>query len=271
MLKKGILLYNGISNGIEKQLLINSGVKSSKFIKELKYLANSYIPKNDWRHLTQTEFDKIITNDTNSPFHRTIAIGNIPEDIIIAIKQLQLSKCESLFDIDSHLKKNEGLVIEINEMLEKYLIEKSSIPRFRFHRITKGQPNRETTTFHFINKEFVRYTGLHIDESKIFTPYTAYKSDNRISINISEESRYLYFVNLTLIQIDKMMSNSKTTTSNIVENFFERYHDYPIIRLEIKPFQYYIAPTDNFIHDGSTLGNKQIDLTIVYTGIFDKY
>ncbi len=67
------------------------------------------------------------------------------------------------------------------------------------------------------------------------------------------------------------MLDSKITTANIVESFFKRYSDYPVLRLELKPFQYYIAPTDNFIHDGSTLGNKQIDLTIVYTGIFDKY
>lgn len=271
MLKKGILLYNGISDEIEKQLSINSGVKPSNSIKEIKYLDHSYVPKNDWRQLSQTDFDKIITNDTNSPFHRTIAIGTLSEDITQAIKQLGLSKCESLFDIDPLLKKSEDLVIEINEMLEKYLIEKSSVSRFRFHRITKGQSNRETTTFHFINKEFVQYTGLHIDESRTFTLYTAYKSDNRISINISEESRYLFFVNLTLRQIDKMMSDLKMTTSNIVESFLKNYSNYPIIRLEIKPFQYYIAPTDNFIHDGSTLGNKQIDLTIVYTGIFDKY
>ena len=112
---------------------------------------------------------------------------------------------------------------------------------------------------------------MHIDESRIFTPYSAYKSDNRISINISEESRYLFYVNLSLRQISNLIKNTEITASNIVEKFFEQNPNYPIIRLEIKPYQYYIAPTDNFIHDGSTLGNKKHDITIVYTGIFDKY
>ena len=271
MLKKGILLVNRIEENFRNQLLINSGVQRSCEVSNLNYLKNSFIPKKDWRPITDSEFKKLVTNNFSNPFHKTIAIGNIPKDIVSTIHKLELSNCKSLFDIDSTLRSKEKSITELNNKLEIFLGTKSSIPKFRFHRITKGQPNHETTTFHFINTEFVRYTGLHIDESRIFTPYSAYKSDNRISINISEESRYLFYVNLSLRQISNLIKNTEITASNIVEKFFEQNPNYPIIRLEIKPYQYYIAPTDNFIHDGSTLGNKKHDITIVYTGIFDKY
>ena len=56
-----------------------------------------------------------------------------------------------------------------------------------------------------------------------------------------------------------------------MENFLKKNPDYPVVRIELKPYQYYIAPTDNFIHDGSTLGNKDFDITIVYVGNFDNY
>ncbi|MCJ7934898.1 MAG: hypothetical protein MUW56_15070 [Chryseobacterium sp.] len=271
MLKKGLQLYNNGIDNIEQQILINTGTEPVKDITEVEYLSNAFLPKNSWRQLTDKEYRIVMTDTSGTPFSKSVSVGKIPEKITHLIKQLKLSECESLFDVDPKFKENEELITQINEELDTFLKEKSSVQDFKFHRIAKAQPNRETTTFHLINREHVRYTGLHIDESRRFTPYTAYKSNNRISINVSEESRYLYYINLTLRQIYHLYKGKKVTTENIVENFMRDFPDYPVIRLEVKPYEYYIAPTDNFIHDGSTLGNKGFDITIVYVGIFDNY
>ena len=271
MFKGGILIYSGIDDFLKEQLKINSGVEPIQFSGEVEYRENSYIPKKDWRNLNEKELQNLLTTNKNLPFFRAISIGNTPTRIKELVKRIELHKSNSLFEIDSLLKQNEKVVTELSDELELFLKTKSSSKRFKFHRITKGQPNRETTTFHSIDKKFIKFIGLHIDESKVFTPYTAHKSDNRISINISEESRYLFFVNLTLRQIADMVKDNRLNSSNIVESFFGEFPNYPIIRLEIKPFQYYIAPTDNLIHDGSTLNNKGFDITIVYTGVFDQY
>ncbi|SMC83740.1 hypothetical protein [Chryseobacterium sp. YR221] len=271
MLRKGLQLYNSGIDNIGQQILINTGTESAEHITSVEYSGNAFIPKKSWRPLTPKEHSIIMTNDHFNPLSKSVSVGRIPQKVINLIKKLQLSECTSLFDIEPKFQENEELVMKINKELDEFLKNKSSVQQYKFHRIAKAQPNRETTTFHFINKEYIRYTGLHIDESRKFTPHTAYKSDNRISINISSESRYLYYINLSLRQIYKLYHRRKITTENIVENFLNDFPDYPVIRLEIKPYQYYIAPTDNFIHDGSTLGNKEFDITIVYTGKFDNY
>ncbi|WP_445721844.1 hypothetical protein [Flavobacterium sp.] len=52
--------------------------------------------------------------------------------------------------------------------------------------------------------------------------------------------------------------------------FFKYYPDYPVFKLKIKPFQYYIAPTDNYIHEGTTSRKNEIDISITYLGYFTK-
>jgi hypothetical protein len=55
---------------------------------------------------------------------------------------------------------------------------------------------------------------------------------------------------------------------NISRYFFSHFPDYPVLRVQQKPYQYYIAPTDNCFHDGSTLGNSELDITLIYFGFF---
>lgn len=66
------------------------------------------------------------------------------------------------------------------------------------------------------------------------------------------------------INVDKI----KIEIHNIAKYFFSLYPNYPVIRIAQEPYQYYIAPTDNCFHDGSTLGNKRLDITMVYFGEF---
>jgi hypothetical protein len=56
--------------------------------------------------------------------------------------------------------------------------------------------------------------------------------------------------------------------ANVRTHFFKHYPDYPVIRIRQKPYQYYIAPTYNCFHDGSTLGSTELDITIIYFGKF---
>ena len=135
-------------------------------------------------------------------------------------------------------------------------------------------PTRETVTSLFIDEEVI-FIGLHIDQSKHFKIHTAHKSGNRISINLSNEARTLAFINLSMIQVFNMLKEKINITDpeinpdNIASLFFKYYPNYPVVKLIQRPYQYYVAPTDNFFHDASTFGNKEIDITLVYTGYFD--
>lgn len=274
-LRKGIRLYDRHIKNIKDQISINTGVTPVKNVNpEIEYYSNAYLPNMDWRMLTDSEYKKISTSDADRKMFNTLGVGTIPDQLQDLFKKLDLNECESLFEVPKKFQENETLIKEINEATNVFLDEKSLESNYKFHRIARSLPNMQSTTFHHIGQNTFKYTGLHIDESSLFTPHTAYKSGNRISINISTESRYLYFINLTLRQIYGEVQKKYTeqiTSENIVEQFFSLYPEYPVLRLEIKPYQYYIAPTDNFIHDGTTLGNKEFDVTMVYVGVFDKY
>ncbi|MCJ8153908.1 hypothetical protein MKJ01_09085 [Chryseobacterium sp. SSA4.19] len=274
-LRRGIKIYDRHIQDIKNQISINSGVGPVKNTdSEIEYYNNAYLPNMDWRCLTDSEYRKVSTADAGSRIFNTLGLGAIPEELQDLFEKLDLNDCESLFDIPKKFQENEKLTKQINDLLNVFLDEKSLQRKYKFHRIARSLPDMQSTTFHHIGQNTFKYTGLHIDKSDFYTPHTAHKSENRISINISKESRYLYFVNLTLRQIYGEIQkkySEKITSDNIVEQFFKHYSEYPVLRLEIKPYQYYIAPTDNFIHDGTTLGNRGFDVTMVYVGIFDKY
>ncbi|UPK66562.1 hypothetical protein [Chitinophaga filiformis] len=272
-LKKGIGLYSKLP-GINDQLYINAGTIPATADTGLYYHPGSYIPRHEWRHLQPAESKLLVSNTAaGTDFSKSIYVGEIPETLRRSFATLGLDQVKELDKVYPALKENESIVKQITEELEAFLRPLSASRNYKFHRITRAMPNRETITCHYIDEQFI-YIGLHIDQSKRFTPHTAYRSGNRISINLSKENRWLAFINLSMRQVVNMlrekMDVSEVNPDNIAYYFFQHYSDYPALKIEIKPYQYYIAPTDNFFHDATTLGNREIDVTIVYTGIFDK-
>jgi hypothetical protein len=68
-----------------------------------------------------------------------------------------------------------------------------------------------------------------------------------------------------------------STQTDISENYrgFELPHkfmaafpDYPVIKLALAPNQAYIAPTENTIHDASSLDKQEVDFSLTFIGKF---
>lgn len=272
-LKKGLHIYSNLP-GFKDELSINDGTMLATIETGLNYQTRSYIPKRKWRGLNSAETQLLFPEKIGTDFSKSIYIGEIPQKLKEIFRPLDLHNCSQLDQVIPKIKEKEEEVRTVNYELNNYLGLFSSTKDYKFHRITRAMPGRETITCHYVDEEFI-YIGLHIDQSRRFTPHTAHKSGNRISINLSKETRCLSFVNLSLIQVFNMLkekvalSDIKIDSNNIADLFFKHYPDYPTLKINIKPYQYYIAPTDNFFHDASTIGNKEIDLTIVYTGKFD--
>jgi hypothetical protein len=273
-LKKGIRLYSDLSN-IADQVAINGGTMLPTGSTGFYYLEGSYIPKASWRKPCDKEISLLLTQNKEADFRKSIFVGNIPPELKDSFQELNLHACTAVDQILPTFKEKEKEVKQINTRLHAFLSNFSSTGNYKFHRITRAMPNRETITCHYVREKFI-YVGLHIDQSRKFTPYTAYKSGNRISINMGRETRHLAFINLSMLQVMKMirectgLSDTSIDSNNIGYQFFKHFPEYPVVKLALKPYQYYIAPTDNFFHDATTLGKNEIDVTIVYTGLFDR-
>jgi hypothetical protein len=274
-LQKGVRLFTGIEN-ISDQLLLNTGAQHVEEYNGLNYFEDSYIPLQTWRSPTTQEVKTLVEKNTKRyDYRKSLYVGDIPKKLKKAFQLLELEKVVDAYEVMPTFENNKSHIKKINKELHAFLEELSSTGDFKFHKITYAIPNRETMTSFYVEGAFL-YLGLHIDQSKHFKIHTAHKSGNRISINLSNEIRTLVYTNLTMIQVynllrDKMdLTKTKLNPDNIASHFYTHYPDYPVVKIAIKPYQCYIAQTDNFFHDGSTAGTKEIDITIVYTGLFDQ-
>ena len=74
------------------------------------------------------------------------------------------------------------------------------------------------------------------------------------------------FLPLSVIDIASVLSEEigpdwEAPSHNTVigRQFMEQFPDIPTIRCRIAPGEAYIAPTENLVHDGSSVGQSEID------------
>jgi hypothetical protein len=272
MLKRGIVIKSDLPD-FEKQLTINTGTSAAINEANMYYTPNSFIPKRDWQPLSGKTKPLLLGRSDRMQSNSVIRLGKVPEKIENSFRNIKLHECTNPDDVYPTVRKHEDIVKQLAAELDSFFEHFSSNKQYKFHRITRAMPNRDTITCHYRNEQFI-YIGLHVDRSRLYKLHTAHQSGNRISINLGNESRSLAIVNLTLIQaynmIKKISPDALITPHNIAGVFFQHYPDYPVVKIEIKPYQFYVAPTDNFFHDATTIGMQSVDITLVYTGNFDK-
>ncbi|KZS42827.1 hypothetical protein AWE51_15780 [Aquimarina aggregata] len=286
-IKKGISIHNRLPKGYES-IQINSGVvhhtdhEGSRVNFEQYsfmplYIDEAYIPKRDWRTLSNNE-KRRLNSSADLKDHNNIYLGELPEKVKNLFKKIDFSECKDRDDVMSCFGKTEALTKALNEELTDFLKTISNAKPFHLHCITANLPNIEMVACDItrLHPNFTidekKYMGLHNDGTQYMTLHTTHKFGNRICINIGEETRYFLYVNLSMIQVHNMLKEKTDVTKvdvyNVAETFFKYYPDYPVIKIKQEPFQYYIAPTDNCFHDGSTLGNTKLDINMVYFGNF---
>ncbi|MCF0072690.1 hypothetical protein LZD49_19575 [Dyadobacter sp. CY261] len=244
-----------------------------------KYHSYSYIPARQWRRITMDEIP--VMRSSNSQQHQLgngITIHKLPESIINLCKQMEFDSVLDRRDIVRKYESHGDLFREFDDEMEHFLYSFGTIDDEKpvvhaFPIVTKGL---ETVTKRYIaGVEEYLFCGMHIDSDSGSTIGDSVGARNRVSINLTSEPRHLLYVNVsaddlinkyrTLFNINATMSTDRDT---LVRSFFENNPMYPIVRLTIQPYEMYIAPTENLIHDASTLGRELEDITMVALGKF---
>jgi hypothetical protein len=288
-LKKGILIHNQMEQGYEA-IHINSGtvlhtalvtapINFHGMVYTPQYEDNARVAKRDWRALNREEIRSIQAKDKRKNYD-TIYLGDIPETLKACFKRLDLANSKNREEVFEKFSGDAVLTKELSSNLNSFLSSLADNKPFNFHCIGTNLPNIEMVACNTtklprgFKPEDIKYMGMHNDGTQSMTIHTAHKFGNRISINLGNDTRSLLFVNLSMIQALNMIGKkidikkNNVNIANIPRFFFEHFPDYPVFRVQQKPYQYYIAPTDNCFHDGSTLGNKELDITMVYFGAF---
>lgn len=128
---------------------------------------------------------------------------------------------------------------------------------------TENPPNLDTTTVDPQSRERI---GLHVDSWH--APPGAHPDDlpNRVSVNVGVESRYFLFLPVSILEMRQILEEETGEVSvplrdrtGLGRRFMERFPSTPAVRCRIAPWEAYLAPTENLVHDGSSFGQSDRD------------
>ena len=212
------------------------------------YEEGARLPREPWRRPTEDEAESLIVASAPSNMATSIAIVKLPG--------------EFSNDVRDAIRSGNNESLEVNLLQPLRTICELGEP---LHCIgpSKNPPNLKTVT---INREIDRYNGLHVDNWDRVDLDSRHLATNRICVNVGREDRYLLFLPLSLMDVSVALSReigpqwvAPRRYTLIGRQFMERFPDVPVVRCRIAPGEAYIAPTENLIHDGSTVGQSQMD------------
>lgn len=269
-IEKIYLFTNDIAE-IANDISLSQGTYKTNNEKQnnLVYDKEAFLPTLPWRNPSNEELKSICT--TNKPFSNLnfVSKSKLTEDSLKPLRQYIASKNNSSEQLNNQIEINNLLKDIVKSLCDQYYFNEEVV----INGLAVNPPKLKTVTFDQKNQF---YLGLHLDSWEGFPLERRCFSKNRISINIGSQDRYLLFVNLPLITIANLLTQSLSEAKQIPRQllckmFMQKYPEYPVIRLKIKPSEYYIAPTDNFIHDGSTIDSEEQVLHYTIRGEFKIY
>ena len=219
------------------------------------YEEGARLPREPWRRPTVQEAEHLISTKRPRNMANTIAIVRLrvafTDELRDSIRNVSAETLEA--DLLEPLRK----ICELGEPV--HCIGASENP-----------PNLKTLT---INRDINRFNGLHVDNWDGMDLSSRHLATNRICINIGKGDRYILFLPFSLMEIAALLAKKIGPTwepsrrySLIGRQFMERFPDVPVIRCRLSPGEAYIAPTENLVHDGSSLGQSEIDETFTIRG-----
>lgn len=281
ILENGVRVYIPSKINPENRIMINDGTlrTDGRTVESgASYIADTFKPKSNWRYLDDDETLKVLTTNSALPYNRNIGIFRLPDDMIKMLQSFPIHECKNRNEIIetflfSRLRGFKELQDHFIDLITSLTAVGRPASKTRLYGVNFGHPNLETAATFSTTGELY---GLHIDNSRDENNiYNRDEAQNRLTLNIGKESRYILYINKTVKEIHELLIKeghiSKETNipdGKLNKLFLTIYPNYPVLRVRQDPYEGYIAPTDNIIHDGSTLGSTSPDITVVFTGYF---
>lgn len=253
---------------LDDRLLLSSGTQAvDELIGDTNYRCKGFVPKEPWHLPTSDETKKLIISSPPEYNYNSIAIRKIPLEILNLVSTLEFNQEYTLTqhsrNYDCFNKNNVHFKSVILSYFKNLLL---SGDNYEILDIYRGPKGLKITSFDPEEKIFV---GLHTDNWDNLAWNKRNFARNRICINLGNEARYFLFINLTVATILAKLKSCKFAIEREPSvNFLTLFHSYPVVKIKLEPGEYYIAPTDNIIHDGSTEGKQYHDLVLTLIGYF---
>jgi hypothetical protein len=238
-------------NGPAERLELSSGTRgadireTTQLVHGAVYEQGARLPRDPWRLPTKEETERLIVANPPNSMATSVAIVRLPDEVSKNLPEI--GNAEAL---EATLLQALRTICELDEPL---------------HCIGPGQnpANLKTVT---VNRDIGRYNGLHVDNWDPLRLEARHLATNRICINIGQGDRYFLFLPFTLMDIAKVLSEemgprweAPRRYTAIGRQFMELFPEVPVIRCRLRPGEAYVAPTENLVHDGSSVGQTGMD------------
>jgi hypothetical protein len=215
------------------------------------YEQGARLPRDPWRRPTEEEAAALVMSERPSNMATSVVILKLPDELRDGLRKIRSNS--EFEEIQDHLR----TICELGRPL--HCIGPS-----------KNPANLKTVTF---NQDTRQYNGLHVDNWDQLDLRSRHLATNRICVNIGQNDRYFLFLPFSLMDIARALLGEMgddweppERPTVIGRQFMERYPEIPIVRCRLRPGEAYIAPTENLVHDGSSVGQSNIDQQFTIRG-----
>jgi hypothetical protein len=212
------------------------------------YEEGARLPREPWRLATKEEYEGLVVAEAPSDMATSVAIVKLPGEFSDDRRQAIRSGNPESREIN--LFRPLRTICQLGEPLH-------------CHGLNQQPGNLKTAT---INRDVGRYIGLHVDIWDRCKIDSLHLATNRICVNVGQDDRYFLFLPISLMAIASVLSRVigpdwkvPRRHTDIARQFMEQFPDTPVIRCRLAPGEAYIAPTENLVHDGSSVGQSDID------------
>lgn len=245
---------------------LSSGTEEVEFINGIQCAHRAFIPKEPWEPIGFSQFIRFRKKSINRS--RKIGLRKLPIPIYLKFYRTGIDNAKNLLEAQQ-ICSTPNFKSATDALVQNLEKKSGNFGNSEVHSIYFGEPGLTTTTF---NRETNSYIGLHFDNFEAFFSSSRKESKNRICLNLGRQSRFLYVLPLGFESIKRKLNiqskDYNLSTIEIISKILEQFPNYPILRIEIAPFEYYIAATEYFIHDGSTIDNNKPDINLAIRGFF---
>jgi len=256
---------------------VNSGTTPASMTDYLNqcFEPGAIVPNDDWRGLTRDERDIVVGWPNAYRPGTWIAVYRVPEELLSPFDEARRKTRQS---------NRRGEVLGI--WTESARAAKPAFDRFVWQAfslrpdrpdsmklsggIRVNDPAMKTVTTRPKTSDLV---GLHVDDWYSADVVGRDQSPNRISINIGVQDRFFLFVNLPVsgfFQLHREDTGDpgqhRISCTQLGRRFLLANPKYPVIRVRVKPGEAYVAPTENMLHDGSSIAMKAPDVVLSLHG-----
>jgi tryptophan halogenase len=250
----------------EEPLWISNGVRRPNE-QEINHEFSASVPREPWAPVSDDNIQRWFPVEAAGNWGREIFVLPLPPEISVP-----------LLALGAELSPKNGSAVTLNTIQAK-TVRSAGLALARLYAddrvtvrslgIATNQPDLVTTT----RERNGLHLGLHVDSWMRGQINNRATADNRICVNIGPERRWLLVLPYSFSQVASVLKSQglidvSMGATELARIAMRLWPDLSVIRIPIEPGEAYIAPTENVIHDASTVNKCHWDIIATYLGRF---